>query len=180
MTNIVFNFAATEEAPSGVAALGIDPKAFIIQLITWLFVFLVLRKFVFKPVVKILQNRQDAIDEGMRLTTEMVAEKDKLEKEVAAAHTSARKEANEILAKTHEQATAMIKEAEEAAQAKVDKMIARVRSNIEKAGIIGRYAAWAERPGCTVYEVNNFQTLTHFDWVPPVLEIGTPDCCSWR
>lgn len=129
--NILLNFAATEETPSGVAALGIDPKAFIIQLITWLFVFLVLRKFVFKPVVKILQNRQDAIDEGMRLTTEMVAEKDKLEKEVAATHTSARKEANDILAKTHEQATAMIKDAEAAAQAKADKMIAEAKAKIE-------------------------------------------------
>lgn len=31
----------------------------------------------------------------------------------------------------------------------------------------GRYAAYASRPGCTVFEVNNFQTAAHYDWMPP-------------
>ncbi len=130
--NALTQFAATEaEKASGIAALGIDPKAFIIQLITWLLVFVVLIRFVFKPIIKVLQNRQDAIDEGMRLTTEMVAEKDKLEAEVEKTLKKARKEADEILSKTHEQASGIIKQAEESAQAKVDKMIADAHAKID-------------------------------------------------
>jgi hypothetical protein len=30
----------------------------------------------------------------------------------------------------------------------------------------GRYSAYATRSDCRVFEVNNFQTDTHFDWVP--------------
>ena len=29
----------------------------------------------------------------------------------------------------------------------------------------GRYAQYASRPGCTQYEVNNFMTETHYDWL---------------
>lgn len=128
---LLTRFAAEEaETAQGIAALGIDPKAFIIQLITWVLVFVVLIRFVFKPIVRILQQRQDAIDEGMRLTTEMVAEKDKLETEVEKTLKKARKEADEILGKTHEQATQIIKDAEEAAQAKVNAMIADAHNKI--------------------------------------------------
>jgi len=116
----------------GIAALGLDPKALIIQMVTWLLVFIVLIRFVFKPIIKLLQDRQDAIDEGLRLTTEMVAEKDKLEAEVDKTLKKARKEANEILSKTHDQATAIIKEAEESAQTKVDAMIEDARKRIDE------------------------------------------------
>lgn len=125
----VFGAEQAEQA-EGIAALGIDPKAFIIQFITWILVFVVLVRFVFKPIVRVLQQRQDALDEGMRLTTEMVAEKDKLEAEVAKTMKKARKEADEILNKTHEQASQIIKDAEEAAQAKVDAMIADAHNKI--------------------------------------------------
>ena len=116
----------------GIAALGLDPKALVIQMVTWLLVFIVLIRFVFKPIIKLLQDRQDAIDEGLRLTTEMVAEKDKLEADVEKTMKKARKDANEVLAKTHEQATAIIKEAEEAAEAKVEAMIKEARAKIEE------------------------------------------------
>lgn len=127
-----------EEAGGGIAALGIDPKAFIIQLITWLFVFVVLIRFVFKPIIRILQQRQDTIDEGIRLTTEMVSQKDKLDAEVEKTLKNARKEADHMLSKTHDQASAMIKSAEEAAQAKVDGMIADAHARIEDETIKAR------------------------------------------
>jgi len=31
----------------------------------------------------------------------------------------------------------------------------------------GRYASYAARPGCKLWEVDNFTTQAHFDWVPP-------------
>ncbi len=136
MMNLLTNFATTEgEASGGFGALGIDPKAFIIQLITWVFVFLVLKKYVFGPIVKILEKRQQTIEKGVELTSEMVAQKAKLEKEVEKTMAKARAEANEVLNRTQDQANAMIKEAEETAKAKVDNMIkeAKVKINDETA-----------------------------------------------
>eukprot|EP01113_Clastostelium_recurvatum_P044635 TRINITY_DN7560_c0_g2_i1.p1 TRINITY_DN7560_c0_g2~~TRINITY_DN7560_c0_g2_i1.p1 ORF type:complete len:475 (-),score=59.74 TRINITY_DN7560_c0_g2_i1:40-1464(-) len=39
----------------------------------------------------------------------------------------------------------------------------------------GRYASYASRPGCTFYQVNNYQTEAHFDWVAPVFAMEHGD-----
>ncbi|MFT3770246.1 MAG: hypothetical protein QM820_32865 [Minicystis sp.] len=44
----------------------------------------------------------------------------------------------------------------------------------------GRYAAYANRPDCMVYEVNNFQTEAHFDWVPPIFRAKQGDLIVFR
>jgi plastocyanin len=44
----------------------------------------------------------------------------------------------------------------------------------------GRYAEYASRPGCTVYEVNNFQTVAHFDWVPATFAAKQGDLVVFR
>jgi plastocyanin len=44
----------------------------------------------------------------------------------------------------------------------------------------GRYAGYANRPGCTVFEVNNFQTQAHFDWVPPIFTLKQGDLIVFR
>ena len=44
----------------------------------------------------------------------------------------------------------------------------------------GRYAQYASRPGCTIFEVNNFQTETHFDWVSPIFTAKQGDLVLYR
>lgn len=119
--NLLTTFASEETtSKEGFAALGFDPKAFIIQLITFLLVFYILKRFVFDRVVAMLEARREAVEEGLRLTTEMQAERDKLEQEVVKARRQSRKDADEVLAQTHERAGAIIKEAEDRAQAKAE------------------------------------------------------------
>lgn len=135
MINNVVRFAAEEahkEQPEGIAALGLDGQAFLVQLITFLLVFFVLYKFVFKRVVKLLEDRREAIEKGMSLTTEMVAEREKLEKEVDNTMARARREANDILARTHDQATQIIKDAEESAVAKTSNFIDEAKKKIDE------------------------------------------------
>ena len=132
MLNNFMRFAAEEAEPaSGIAALGLDLKAFIIQLVTFLFVFYILNKFVFGRIVKLLDKRREVIEQGVKLTNEMVAERDKLEKEVDKTMAKARKEADEMLAKTHDQATQIIKDAESSAQDKVDAMMTDAKRKID-------------------------------------------------
>lgn len=131
MNTLVTQFASEEAGTkTGVAALGIDPKSFIIQLITFLFVFLILRKFVFKPVVNVLKTRQETIEEGVKLTTDLTNQKEELDRKAAAVHKAARKEADAIVADAYAQKTAMIKEAEESAQTKADLILADAQSKI--------------------------------------------------
>lgn len=125
-----FGVEATGEEASGIAALGFDAKAFVIQLITFLLVLFILKKFVFGKVVELLEKRRETIEKGVSLTSEMIAQKEKLEKEVEKTMKKARAEAGEIVAKTHDQTTIMIKEAEEKAQVKVDAMIKEAKSKI--------------------------------------------------
>ncbi len=129
LTNFA-NDAADAEAKGGFGALGVDARAFIIQLITWILVFLVLRKYVFGPVVRLLQKRQDTIEKGVELTTQMTAERDRLEQEVDKTMKKARSEADKILTLTREQSAQIVKDAEEEAKAKTEVMIKEAKTKI--------------------------------------------------
>jgi F-type H+-transporting ATPase subunit b len=128
----ILQFAAEEAGSSGFGALGIDFKAFLIQLATFVLVFLVLKKYVFGRVVKLLEDRQKTIEEGVKLTADMNVAKSKLEDDIMAARKQSRAEADRVLADAHEQAGAMLKEAEASAQRKVDAIMADAHQRIEE------------------------------------------------
>lgn len=120
MINFYTQFAAeghAEEA-TGIAALGINGKAFLVQLITFLLVYLVLKRWVFKPVVGYLDEREKTIERGVKLTSELANQKDELDREAIEIRRAARKEADQIVSDAHAQSAAMVKEAEEAAAVK--------------------------------------------------------------
>lgn len=123
-------FSAAEPEPEGLAALGIDGQAFVVQLITFLLVFAVLYKFVFVRVVDLLEKRRKTIEEGVQLTTEMKAEREKLEQEIAKAHKQAREEADQLLAATKDQSDGIIRQAEEKASVKVETMLTEAKKKI--------------------------------------------------
>jgi F-type H+-transporting ATPase subunit b len=130
---LITRFGAEEtEAASGIGALGLDGKAFVIQLITFLLVFYILNKFVFGKVVDLLEKRRKTIEEGVRLTTKMQSEKEKLDQEIALTHQEARKQADEVIASSRQQAADILKQAEDSALAKADKIIADAKDKIEE------------------------------------------------
>jgi plastocyanin len=44
----------------------------------------------------------------------------------------------------------------------------------------GRYAKFSARPNCMEYEVNNFQTGSHYDWVQPTFGVTQGDLVLFR
>jgi F-type H+-transporting ATPase subunit b len=122
--------AAGAEAASPLAALGVDSKSFIFQLITFLFVFLLLKKFAFKPISKALIERRKTIDNGVRMGMSMEKEKAKLDEQVADITRQAREKADEIIANAHKEAREVIREAEKAAQRKTDAMLSDAEARI--------------------------------------------------
>lgn len=127
---LLTQFAAEETQAEGIAALGIDGQAFVIQLITFLLVFAVLYKFVFARIVDLLEKRRETIEEGVRLTSEMQSEKEKLEEEISKVHKDTRQAADNLISDSKDKASLIIKQAEEKSQVKGEQIIKDAKQKI--------------------------------------------------
>lgn len=127
-------FASTEESASGIGALGVSPQAFIVQLITFTLVFLLLKKFAFAPIVRLLEERRKVIDNGVKMGQKLEKERAKLDAEVVKAMRDARTEADKIISNGQKEAREIIRDAEKAGARKVETMLsdAEARINEEK------------------------------------------------
>jgi len=135
MTYLLTNFG--EEA-SGIGALGIDGKALLIQLVTFVLAILVLKKFAFKPIIKILNERHETIESGVKLGEQMQKEKVELETKVADTLQKARVEADKIVADAQTAGRQTVAEAEDAARVKADGMIAQATERIKQDTALAR------------------------------------------
>lgn len=127
--NLLFAAEGAEHAAEGLP-LGLDPKAFLIQLVTFVLVFMVLKRFAFKPITKMLEKRRQTIEDGVRLGQKLEKEKAKLDDEVARVMREARHEADKIIAAGHKDARAAIREAEKTAQVKAERILADAEERI--------------------------------------------------
>lgn len=83
---------------SGLGALGVSWSAFIIQLITFVLAYLVLRKYAFKPIIKMLNERKQLIDDGVKLGEEMRIKETELTSQVENDLAEARQKADQMIA----------------------------------------------------------------------------------
>lgn len=120
MSMILTTFA---ESSSGLGALGVDGRALIIQLVTFVLVFWVLKRFAFGPITKVLQDRRALIESGVKIGEEMQKEKVRTEAKISSALTDARKRADEILAAANEAARDNLRDAETKAREKADAIL---------------------------------------------------------
>ena len=93
---ILASEAAAEK--EGIAVLGIDPKAIVLQAGTFLLLFLLVKKFALRGIVDTLEKRRQTIDKGVRLGAEMQAAKEKFDEELKGMQHQARAQADQILA----------------------------------------------------------------------------------
>ncbi|MDB5182684.1 MAG: atpF [Candidatus Saccharibacteria bacterium] len=122
-------FAA--EASSG-GILGFSTSAFLIQLITFIFVFLVLKRFAFKPIVALLEKRRQTIEDGILLGEKMEKRQAELEGESDKVIREARHDADRIIANAHKESREVLREAEKSAKAKSDAIIKEADAHIEE------------------------------------------------
>jgi F-type H+-transporting ATPase subunit b len=120
----------TEHQESGI--LGLSASAFVIQLVTFIFVFALLKKFAFNRIVRLLDERHKTIDDGVRMGLRMEEEKAKLDEQVTQSLRDARAEADDIVSAAQKESRETVREAEKAGQRKVDSMIADAEVRIEE------------------------------------------------
>ncbi len=124
--------AAHGEEEQGIAALGLDPFAIGAQLITFLLLFWVVKKFALDGIVKNLQKRHEDIDRGLHLTAELDKQKAELQESIEKAMKSARKDADVVIADAQQESSKIILAAEETAGRKADEIIRAAEGKIER------------------------------------------------
>lgn len=121
-----------EETTEGIAALGLDPFAIGAQLLTFLILFWLVKKYALSGIVKNLEKRHDDINRGLHLTAEMDKQKAELEETVEKELKKARKEADAIIAEAHAETGKMVAEAEEKASNRAEEIIRAAEGKIER------------------------------------------------
>src|SRR5487761_1330773 len=90
------HFAA--DSSSGLGALGVDGKAFLVQLATFILAFLVLKRYAFQPILRVMQQRQETIESGVKLGEQLRKQQAELESKVEETLHQARQQADGIIA----------------------------------------------------------------------------------
>jgi F-type H+-transporting ATPase subunit b len=121
------------QSTSGIGALGFDLKAFVIQLVTFLLALWILKRYAFGPILKVLQQRRQTIEEGVSLGEKMREEESDMQDKVEEAINEARVKADGIIADAENSAKEAIKEAELKAQEKADNLMKSAEASITQA-----------------------------------------------
>lgn len=77
--------------------LGIQTQAIVMQMINFVILFAVLAKFLYKPILKMLENRKLEIAKGVELTEKMKVEEEKLAQKRNKLMDEGRAEAHQLL-----------------------------------------------------------------------------------
>jgi F-type H+-transporting ATPase subunit b len=118
---------------SGLGALGVSWSALVIQLITFILGFFVVKKYAVKPIMKVLDDRHQKIETGLKLSEKLIKQEKELQIKVENMIYQARIDADQILADSNEEAQAIVKKAEAEANRRAELIIqeAKERINLE-------------------------------------------------
>ena len=112
--------------------IGFDWKLALANLINFLIIFYLLKKFAFAPIGRIIRERKDRIDEGLEKANrseEILNASKKKSDEIIA---GAKEEANKIIAKGYEQARQSIEHAAIEAMKKQEEILLRAQKGIDR------------------------------------------------
>lgn len=138
------------EAVGGIGTLGINLKIFLAQLFNFAIVLLVLWKWAYKPIVKLLEERQEKIEKSVKQAGEIEKRVVEIEKEQQTVMATAKTEAAKILddvrttaedrkkvllEKAKEEVKAVVAQGKVQLQAQKDQMVRDAREEIAKIAI---------------------------------------------
>jgi F-type H+-transporting ATPase subunit b len=117
-------------------SLGINPTYLIGQIINFGILLFVLTKFLYKPILKILDARAKKIAEGIKAAEESIKEKEKMDSTKKEQMLQTRREVEKILAQAKQEAKSlkeqMIAQTGEEARAKAEKEYLKLHERLEK------------------------------------------------
>jgi F-type H+-transporting ATPase subunit b len=121
--------SAAEEA-SGIAALGFNLPGLIAQMVNFIILVVVLKLFLYGPVVRILDERKRRIEEGLQRAEQAAEQAASSEDEVRRVVEQARLEAREVIQRAQETAERLRAELEQQARADATRIVESAREEI--------------------------------------------------
>ena len=124
---------ATEaaEESGGIAALGFNLPGLLAQLVNFLILLIVLRLFLYKPILRILDERKRRIEEGLMRSEQAASQAAAQEGEARRAMEEARNEAREVVQRAQEAASRLRAELEGQARTQAEQIVERARADIQ-------------------------------------------------
>ncbi len=123
---------AAEEGGGGIAALGFNLPGLIAQLINFGLLLLILRLFLYRPLMRVLDERKRRIQEGLDRAEQAAEQAQASEGEARRLTEEAREEAREIVARSQETAQRLREELEQRARAESEQIVSSARQEIER------------------------------------------------
>jgi F-type H+-transporting ATPase subunit b len=111
---------------------GVDPVLLGAQIINFLIIFYLLKRFLYKPVLGMLKKREDKIKEGMKQAEEARITLEKTLDQEKKILTKAQDEARKLIESTKIQAKDVGKEIEENTKRQAEKILLDARAQIEQ------------------------------------------------
>ena len=121
---------AAEEGPSGIAALGFSLPALVTNLINFTILLIVLRVFLYKPVLRLLDERRRRIQEGLDQAAQAASQASASEQEAREAIDQAQREGRELVQQAQQGAAQLREQLEERARADAEQIVARAREEV--------------------------------------------------
>jgi F-type H+-transporting ATPase subunit b len=123
MLELPFYLASAEEQSSGFGAFNINVKSFIFQLITFVLVLIMFKKWVLPPLMKTIDARRQAVEESLTKAKQTEEALAKAEEKSAQIIKAAREQADRSLAEVSAQAKDIIAKAEAAAGVQAQRLV---------------------------------------------------------
>lgn len=142
--------SAAEEESGGIAALGISLPGLITQLVNFAILLVVLRLFLWGPILKMLDERKRRIEEGLHASEAAASAAEASQVQAQAALEAARAEGRDLVARAQETAGRLRTELETQARADADRIVARAHEEMEQERLQAVQALRAEFADLTV------------------------------
>lgn len=117
--------------PGILASLGLNVELFVAQLLNFSILLLVLWRFAYKPLLKIMDERTEKIEAGLKNAEEAKALRKRASSEHAHVLAEARGEVQEILEKAREEARAVHERSMAETHTEIEKQIESARERFE-------------------------------------------------
>jgi len=142
--------ASAAEGPSGIAALGLNLPGLVTQLVNFAILLVLLRMFLWGPILKMLDERKRRIEEGLKASEAAASAAEQSQVAAQAALEAARAEGRDLVARAQETAGRLRTELETQAKADADRIVERARQEMEQERLQAVQALRAEFADLTV------------------------------
>lgn len=109
---------------------GIDPILLGAQIVNFLIVLFILRKFLYKPILDTLNKRKEKISEGLKIAEDASVRLEKLVQDEKIILKKARDEGKKLIDEARNESSEMIRKAEELTKVKTERLLEDARNQI--------------------------------------------------